>query len=172
MAGRGIQLAFDIGGGLMGQIFKKRDRVEDQMLVAGIWVPLVMFFVFWGFELLPDRAREVFLVPCVFHSVTGFYCPGCGGTRAVAVLLEGNVLASALYHPIVAYAAGFYVWFMASHAVERLSGRRFKVGLLFRSWYLYVALAVVVLNFFVKNFALLVCRIDLLKLLDKAHALI
>ena len=37
MAGRGIQLAFDIGGGLMGQIFKKRDRVEDQMFVAGIW---------------------------------------------------------------------------------------------------------------------------------------
>ncbi len=93
----------------MGQIFKKRDRVEDQMFVAGIWVPLVMFFVFWGFELLPDRAREVFLVPCVFHSVTGFYCPGCGGTRAVAVLLEGNVFASVCYHPIVAYAAGFYV---------------------------------------------------------------
>ena len=156
----------------MGQIFKKRDRVEDQMFVAGIWVPLVMFFVFWGFELLPDRAREVFLVFCVFHSVTGFYCPGCGGTRAVAVLLEGNVFASVCYHPIVAYAAGFYVWFMASHAAERLSGCRLKVGLLFRSWYLYVALAIVVLNFFVKNFALLVCRIDLLQLLDKAHALI
>lgn len=26
---------------------------------------------------------ENYLYPCLFHTVTGYYCPGCGGTRAV-----------------------------------------------------------------------------------------
>ena len=24
--------------------------------------------------------------PCLFHLATGYYCPGCGGTRAIASL--------------------------------------------------------------------------------------
>lgn len=41
--------------------------------------------------------------PCLFHFLTGFYCPGCGGTRAVRLLLEGNLAGSFCYHPFVLY---------------------------------------------------------------------
>ena len=30
-------------------------------------------------------------MPCAFHSLTGLYCPGCGGTRAVRELLYGDL---------------------------------------------------------------------------------
>ena len=30
--------------------------------------------------------------PCLFHLATGYYCPGCGGTRAIASLLHGQVI--------------------------------------------------------------------------------
>ena len=36
--------------------------------------------------------------PCLFHLVTGYYCPGCGGTRAIASLLHGQLFRSFLYH--------------------------------------------------------------------------
>lgn len=29
--------------------------------------------------------------PCIFHSVTHLYCPGCGSTRAVYRLLHGDL---------------------------------------------------------------------------------
>ena len=31
-----------------------------------------------------------FWPPCVFHKLTGLYCPGCGNTRALSALLHGH----------------------------------------------------------------------------------
>lgn len=35
----------------------------------------------------PNQAGNPFLA-CVFHRVTGLYCPGCGGTRAMHALVH------------------------------------------------------------------------------------
>ena len=43
--------------------------------------------------------------PCLFHLATGYYCPGCGGTRAIASLLHGQLFRSFLYHPVILYTA-------------------------------------------------------------------
>lgn len=32
-----------------------------------------------------------FGIPCLFHSVTGYLCPGCGGSRMFASLLRGDI---------------------------------------------------------------------------------
>ena len=42
-----------------------------------------------------------FRIPCLFQLMTGLYCPGCGGTRAVKALLAGHPVLSFLYHPLV-----------------------------------------------------------------------
>ena len=38
--------------------------------------------------------RYHFWPPCVFHKLTGLYCPGCGNTRALAALLHGDIAGS------------------------------------------------------------------------------
>ena len=30
-------------------------------------------------------------IPCPIHAVTGFYCPGCGSTRTVKAVLNGDL---------------------------------------------------------------------------------
>lgn len=146
-------------------------RLEDKLYILGICVPCVGFLGFVLWKWLPVSVRGFFLVPCVFHAVTGLYCPGCGGTRAAEVLVQGEFLRSFLYHPIVIYTAGLYVWFMVSHTVEYLLGHRVRIGLKYRNWYLYAALVIVVINLAVKNVVLTAFGFDILKLLD-AHALV
>ncbi|OAB35296.1 DUF2752 domain-containing protein [Paenibacillus glacialis] len=40
-------------------------------------------------------------IPCVFNELTGFYCPGCGITRAVLSLLRLDVIQAFRYNPLV-----------------------------------------------------------------------
>lgn len=93
-------------------------------------------------------------VPCGFHAMTGLYCPGCGGTRAVAAFLEGKLVTSAYYHALVPYIAVWGGWFMLSQTIERLSKGRLAIGLHYRNLYLWIALAIVVIHCLVKNIAL------------------
>ena len=62
-----------------------------------------MVFVTYVIYLLKEYFRQG--SPCLFRSLTGLYCPGCGGTRALRFLLKGDVMKSLWYHPLVGYMA-------------------------------------------------------------------
>lgn len=40
-------------------------------------------------------------IPCTFYKVTGYYCPGCGGTRALTSLLKGEIRQSFRYNSLI-----------------------------------------------------------------------
>ena len=115
-------------------------------------------------RLLPDRFRLYSFPPdgCVLHNLTGYYCPGCGGTRAIHALLHGHIVRSFFYHPIVVYTAVFFGWFMLSQTIEKASRGRLAIGMHYRDIYLWIALAIVLLNWLVKNLFLAVFGIALL----------
>lgn len=96
------------------------------------------------------------LLPCLVHELTGFYCPGCGGSRAVSLLLKGDFLKSLYYHPIVLYGMILYSWFMISNTIERLSKGRFHIGMHYKDRYVHIAVVILVLNFIIKNAVLLI----------------
>lgn len=79
---------------------------------------------------------------CFFLKNYGFYCPGCGGTRAVKALLKGHILESLWYHPIVVYVAILAIAYL-------IFRRRPKVS------HAYIALAIILIQFAYKNLLLL-----------------
>lgn len=46
--------------------------------------------------------------PCFFRRITGFYCPGCGNSRSVRALLNGQLWFSLRYNitPVLAVVIG------------------------------------------------------------------
>lgn len=99
---------------------------------------------------------------CMFHVLTGFYCPGCGGTRAMRALFAGEVVQSFVYHPFVPFIAVLGTWFMVSQTIERVSRGHIQIAMHFREAYLWIALGIIVVNFLVKNLALFVWNVDLM----------
>ena len=54
------------------------------LVVAALGSGAVLFFF--------DPAKHGFYPICLFHSLTGLNCPGCGATRAAYQLLHGHLL--------------------------------------------------------------------------------
>lgn len=125
------------------------NSLERQLFYIGLAALPAAGLLFWFYQ---HFLLTVFpLRSCIFEGLFHLYCPGCGGTRAVEALLNGDLLLSVCYHPLVLYSTVLYIVFMVSQMLEMISRRRVK-GIRFHGWYLYVALIILVGNCLVRNY--------------------
>ena len=54
----------------------------------------------WAYTALADPYQEGFFPSCMWLSLTGHWCPGCGGLRAVHELAHGDVVAALALNPL------------------------------------------------------------------------
>lgn len=50
--------------------------------------------------ILFDLIKDIFSSECYFRVHWRIYCPGCGGTRALVALMQGQIIQSIKYNPI------------------------------------------------------------------------
>lgn len=130
---------------------EKQKSLEDELYpvgllllsVAAVVIPVLRIFVLPWMDSLP--------LGCAFWTFLGVYCPGCGGTRAVKALLDGHLLESLWYHPLVMYGVVLYFSLMISWTFAKLHLFGIKRGLKFRAGYFYGMLVVIAVNFILKN---------------------
>lgn len=127
----------------------KNETLEEQLYRIGMitFFILLILGIIWYFVWKDSMGQR----PCIFHTVTGLYCPGCGGTRAVLALLHGKIGQALYYHPFVVYGVGLYVCFMGSHTIARITRGKYIKGMKFHNYYLYIALGILIANFLVRN---------------------
>jgi hypothetical protein len=70
-----------------------------------------------------DPTQHGFYPLCLFHSLTGWNCPGCGGTRAAYELLHGHLLRALHNNALLVLAlvalAVWGAWFMMQRIRRR-----------------------------------------------------
>ena len=71
---------------------------------------------------LVDPTRTPIFPPCPFKALTGLDCPGCGTTRAVHQLLNGNLGAAMGFNVVAVLAVPLVLWWWAAWALPRLGG--------------------------------------------------
>ncbi|MFX3631716.1 MAG: DUF2752 domain-containing protein [Candidatus Pristimantibacillus sp.] len=60
-------------------------------------------------------------IPCVFHELTGFYCPGCGVTRVIQSLLQLDIEQAFRYNSLLFVLLPLYaMYFVATRKKLRL----------------------------------------------------
>lgn len=126
--------------------------LEDELYLVGlVGIVLAIIGSIVYFKIYPIFATEMV---CSFYKSTGFYCPGCGGTRASIALVHGHILRSFYFHPMVLYALIIYGGFMTTHTFEKLHIGKCK-GWKFKPWFIYAGLFLFVGNWVLKNVLLI-----------------
>jgi len=85
-------------------------------LAAGLGVLAVLYRC--------DPATTRGFPPCLFHSLTGLYCPGCGSGRALHRLLHGDVAAAFDLNPLMVLVLPFVLFGLGVYWVRAVTGRR------------------------------------------------
>lgn len=120
-----------------------------------IWIPLLLvgsWFAGYGY------GNNYPILECVILRISGFPCPACGGSRAVYYLFTGNIYKSLQNNPIVIYGILAYMHFMGSyffrhHFKEKESAGAKEIQI---SIYIYGAIAVLLIQWFVKILRILI----------------
>ena len=76
----------------------------------------------------------------MFHEITGLYCPGCGGTRAIASLLKLDFYQALRYNLIITISIPFFIIYLLNKKKEKIPNA-----------VLYIALAIIIIFGIVRN---------------------
>ncbi len=65
--------------------------------------------------------------PCLFFSLSGLHCPGCGTTRCLHALLHGRVLQAIAYNAVILALLPFFIYWGAGVWCAAIRGRKSKL---------------------------------------------
>lgn len=74
---------------------------NSRKATATVFLPAVIIVTAFILLYVLDPVRSSLLPPCLFYSLTGFYCPGCGSTRALHALLHGQFIGAMTLNSLV-----------------------------------------------------------------------
>jgi hypothetical protein len=92
--------------------------------VSAIYLAAVAAGVAVLYSVDPESPGQPFF--CIFHAVTGYYCPGCGSMRAMHALLHGDLLAALGFNPMAVCCLPFLSYPFGSNMAVVLTGRPWK----------------------------------------------
>ncbi len=126
---------------------------------SALLIVAVICFVF----LKADPGYLDKIEPCYFSRAFHLYCPGCGGTRAVKALLDGDIVRSFLSHPVPVCAIIMLVRMWAALLHNTFFDKDGKhIWSVLSKWEI-IGIPVVIVGFFiVRNLLLVFCNIDYL----------
>ena len=84
-----------------------------------------------------------FGISCPIHSLTGFFCPGCGSTRAVKALISGDITLAFHNNALLLLSPAFLA---IGLAIEKYSQRRMWLYLFIATVFIVVVTFTVIRN--------------------------
>lgn len=123
-------------------------RVDDVFYLIGkiILLPVCLFGLWFGQNGYEDHKG---LFECALRKMSGFPCPGCGGTRAFYHLFRGELLESFRLNPVVLYGAVAYLHFMALAFYRKHTGNNREKEISIQ-YYLFGIVAVLLIQWLIK----------------------
>ncbi len=133
----------------------KKDFLYVNLSLGAIGLSMFLYMLLQKAGILPEMR-------CYIHDWLHIYCVGCGGTRAIFALLQGDILLSLYYNPAIVLGGILIVYYELGFIITLIkkNGKRYYCTSLIP----VVLFLVVVLAFsVVRNYLLFVYQVDMLR---------
>ena len=100
------------------------DEIAKKRLTALlIWISLAAGSVYL---LIFEPGRSGFFPPCLFRTLNGFTCPGCGSTRGLHRLLHGDIIGAFEFNPLLVVSLPFLLFALIRYTNAAVTGQPFN----------------------------------------------
>lgn len=118
-------------------------KLINGILLLVILVVAVIFYVL-------DPTKHSIFPNCMFHSLTGAYCPGCGSQRALHSLLHFDLAGVVSYNFLFLPAALFVLYHYTHPVLNRFFGWKLP-NLFYMKKTPWIVLVIVILFWVMRN---------------------
>ena len=126
---------------------KKQRSLNDYVYISVI-ITIIIMIVFYIIYLLIGKP-DIF--HCSIYDKFGIYCPGCGCTRALVYLFQGDILKSLYYNPTVLYAVIVLIIYLVGNTIAKVLKKDSKYILKYTPLLIYVGIFILIGTCIVKN---------------------
>lgn len=142
----------------MEKLYEKLYFAGKLIFAAGV-IAITLIF---GVKLMnPAVKMKIELPMCGWYQATGFYCPGCGGTRAIFFLSRFQFVKSFISHPFVLYVLLVYFTFMSSFFIKKHFPRS-NIKIISLEKCMYLGILIILVQWIIKNALILFFHISIL----------
>ncbi len=128
-----------------------RDARHAKMSLRGrLWVAPVAAAVAAAGALIyiVDPSKAWWMPTCLFHQLTGLYCPGCGTGRALHKLAHGNFVAAWRLNPLMIVAIPVLIYLIAKSSAPTRPGKEYDP---LPNWLPWTIIGVILVFWVVRN---------------------
>lgn len=108
---------------------------------------LNLLFIFYLFL----HYKYGFFIPCIFSTITGLECPGCGITRMVLSLLKLDFYQAFRYNPLVFIYTPFLILYVIYKVYLYIVNKKDEFFIKIPRIYIYIVLVITVLYGILRN---------------------
>lgn len=122
----------------------RKNRI--QIIIIGIAVIVLSLLYFFY-----PATKNSFHPSCVFRSVTGLNCPGCGSQRAISALLRVDFLQAVSYNILLVISLPFVLYSAIIFTLNAFRKEQIQQKLFHQNWFIKLVFIVVILFWILRN---------------------
>ncbi|MBG42959.1 MAG: hypothetical protein CL530_03225 [Aequorivita sp.] len=119
-----------------------------------IWKLALIVTLFGGFFLIYffyNPSENSFFIPCPFHYITGFFCPGCGSQRAIHLLLHGDLVGAFRFNPLMVLTLPILIYGLGITIANWFFGTKHRFMLFYSKLFIFGYFGFVILYWILRN---------------------